>query len=206
VGNRAQGDRLNALVPFEAMKLAAGLMFVAPALPLIFMGEEYADTSPFQFFTSFLDKNLVDSVRRGRATEFTRFGWQGTVPDPGDPATFVRSRLNHPLANAPRHRELRDYYKWWLGLRTRHPALGARGKAGTVVTVERDGAVLSVSRKAADGVRVEMLANLTAAPQLVAVASPEWRILLDSTEPRFGGPGTGRPLLPFQVLLYEVTR
>jgi len=92
VGNRAQGDRLGALVTFEALKLAAGLMFVAPALPLIFMGEEYAETAPFQFFTSFLDPQLVDAVRRGRTAEFTRFAWQGAVPDPGDPATFVRDR------------------------------------------------------------------------------------------------------------------
>src|SRR4029453_5140428 len=110
VGNRAQGDRLGAVVPFEALKLAAGLMFVAPALPLLFMGEEYAETAPFQFFTSFLGPGLVEAVRQGRVAEFTRFAWQGAIPDPGDPATFVRSRLNHPLANAPRHRELREYY------------------------------------------------------------------------------------------------
>ena len=67
-------------------------MFAAPALPLLFMGEEYGETSPFQFFTSFLDPDLAEAVRAGRTAEFKRFAWQGDVPDPGDPATFLRSR------------------------------------------------------------------------------------------------------------------
>src|SRR3989442_1172373 len=88
VGNRAQGERLGALVPYEALKLATGLMFVAPAVPLLFMGEEYGDTAPFLFFTSFLDRELSERVRRGRLQELSRFGWKGTIPDPGAPATF----------------------------------------------------------------------------------------------------------------------
>ena len=66
------------------------------------MGEEYGETAPFQFFTSFLDRDLAEAVRTGRTAEFKRFAWEGAVPDPGDPATFVRSRLSHQLANAPR--------------------------------------------------------------------------------------------------------
>jgi maltooligosyltrehalose trehalohydrolase len=203
VGNRARGDRLGSVVPLEAMKLAAALMFVTPALPLLFMGEEYGETAPFQFFTSFLDRDLVEAVRRGRTTEFTRFAWQGTIPDPGDPATFVRSRLNHPLASAPRHRELREYYKQWLAVRRAHPALGARGKAATQVVTDAAGHVLTVTRSGADGARITLHANLSATPRTAPPMAPEWRILIDSAEARFGGPGKGRPLLPFQVLLYE---
>jgi len=204
VGNRAQGDRLNAQVSFEATKLAAALMFVAPALPLIFMGEEYGETSPFQFFVSFLDRGLVQAVRRGRAQEFTRFAWRGGIPDPGDPATFVRSRLNHPLASAPRHRELREYYKRWLTERRTHPALGAQGKAGTRVSRDESGAVLAVTRLVRSGPRLEFRANLTASPQAAPPVKADWRLILDSADARFGGPGRGRPLLPFQALLYEV--
>ena len=128
VGNRAQGDRLSTIVPMAAVKMAAALLFAAPALPLLFMGEEYGETSPFQFFTSYLDHALDEAVRVGRAAEFTRFGWSSAPPDPGRSATFLRSRLNHSLAGAPRHRELREYYRRWLALRRSHPALGARGK------------------------------------------------------------------------------
>jgi hypothetical protein len=118
----------------------------------------------------------------------------------------VRSRLNHPLASAPRHRELREYYKRWLALRARHAALGARGKSGTRVTLQRDGAVLSVSRRAPTGERIEMLANLTAGLQIVSEPPADWRLLLDSADPRFGGPGGEHALLGYQVLLYEATR
>ena len=128
VGNRPQGDRLGTLVPFEAVKLAVGLMFVTPAIPLLFMGEEYGETARFQFFCSFLDRNLSEAVRRGRVDELARFGWHAMGSDPNAPNTFVSSRLNHPLAGAPRHRGLREYYRRWLTLRRTHPALGTRHK------------------------------------------------------------------------------
>src|SRR5207244_2862263 len=102
VGNRAVGERLSTIAPFAAVKVAAALLFSAPALPLLFMGEEYGETSPFQYFTSHLDPALVEAVRKGRTEEFRSFGWEGAVPDPSEPATFLRSRLNHSLAGAPR--------------------------------------------------------------------------------------------------------
>jgi maltooligosyltrehalose trehalohydrolase len=201
VGNRARGERLGALVPFEAVKLAAGLLFAAPAVPLLFMGEEYGETAPFQFFTSFLDRNLADAVRRGRAAEFSRFGWQGIIPDPQEPATFGRCRLNHALATAPRHRELREYYRQWLALRRTLPALGGRHKALTTAETDAEGAILTVTRSAPSGERVHLVANLSAAPR----PWPEptsWRLVLDSYDDRFGGRPTAL-LAPWQLLLYE---
>ncbi len=200
VGNRAQGDRLGTSVPFEAVKLAAALMFVAPALPMLFMGEEYGETAPFQYFTSFLDRDLADAVRRGRAAEFARFAWQGQVPDPGDPATFVRSRLNHALAGAPRHRELREFYRRWLTLRATHPALGAREKDGA--TASLDDAVLTVRRRGPGGECLELVANLSAEIRPLR-ADAEGRVLLDSADPAFGGPARGYPLMPYQALLLQ---
>ena len=202
VGNRAQGDRLGTIVTFEAVKLAAALMFAAPAVPLLFMGEEYGETAPFQFFTSFLDRDLAEAVRAGRTTEFKRFAWQGTVPDPGDPATFVRSRLSHQLANAPRHRELHQYYRRWLELRRAHPALGARGKERTSAELDASGAVLTVSREARSGPGLRLVANLTAEAQPFKPPAG-WRVMLDSDEPRFAGRARA-PLSPHQAVLYEV--
>ena len=206
VGNRARGDRLSTLVSFEALKLAAAVLFIAPAIPLLFMGEEYGETAPFQFFTSFLDPALAEAVRQGRAKEFERFAWQGTVPDPGSPATFVRSRLDHSLATARRHRELREYYHHWLGLRRSHPALGARGKGLVRASLDPGGTVLTVTRGAKSGPEVALLANLTPASQPVAEPPTAWRILLDSDDTRFAGTGSAKPLQGFQVLLYEATR
>ena len=206
VGNRAQGERLGALLPFEAVKLAAGLLFVSPAIPLLFMGEEYGETSRFQFFTSFLDRNLAESVRRGRAEEFARFAWRGPIADPNAPNTFVSSRLNHPLASAPRHRGLREYYRHWLMLRRTHSALGVGGKELTRVTQDASGAVLTVIRAAASGDEVKLVANLTAKSQVLTLEAPAWRVLLDSDAESFGGTGVAEPLAPYQCLLYEARR
>jgi maltooligosyltrehalose trehalohydrolase len=204
VGNRALADRLGTMLPFEAVKLAAALMFVAPALPLLFMGEEYGETAPFQYFTSFIDRALTEAVRRGRAAEFSRFAWTRPIPDPDAPSTFVASRLNHALASAPRHRELRQYYRDWLALRRSHPALGAAGKPLTRATLDAAGEVLTVTRSAPGGQRVVLSANLTAGPRPLATPRPRHH-LIDSADPRFGGPGTESPLAPYQVLLHEAT-
>lgn len=202
VGNRPQGERLGALLPLEAVKLAAGLMLAAPAVPLLFMGEEYGETAHFQFFTSFLDATLAEAVGRGRAADLARFGWTGPVPDPNAPGTFVSARLNHQLALAPRHRALQVYYRDWLALRRTHPALGARGKA--LARAGAKGAVLVLARAAPTGEELRVVANLGAAP--VDWTPPEtWRLLLDSDHARFGGSGRG-PLAPYHLLLYEVGR
>jgi maltooligosyltrehalose trehalohydrolase len=203
VGNRAEGDRLGALVPFEALKLAAALLFVTPAVPLLFMGEEYGETAPFQFFTSFLDPELAEAVTVGRRQEFKRFAWEGEIPDPSKPATFVRSRLNHALASAPRHRELREYYRQWLAVRRTHPALGSRGKALTRVEIDQGGAVLTVTRGAPGGEEVQLIANLT--PRRQSWSRSGGKIVLDSGDPRFGG-GPEKPLAAFQALLLDTSR
>jgi len=206
VGNRAGGERFNALVPFEVVKLAAGLLFAAPALPLLFMGEEYGETAPFQFFTSYLDPALAEAVRRGRTEEFAKFAWSGdVVPDPGRPATFVRSRLNHSLVGAPRHRELREYYRRWLALRAQHPALGALDKPKARVELDADGAVLTLTRTASSGESVQLVANLDREPRRLPGGRPA-RVLLNSDDVAFAGTGAAVPLGPYQVLLCEVTR
>jgi maltooligosyltrehalose trehalohydrolase len=205
VGNRALGDRLGSLLPFEALKLAAALMFVAPALPLLFMGEEYGETAPFQFFTSFIDRDLSAAVRRGRTAEFARFAWSRPIPDPDAPVTFEVSRLRHALAAAPRHRELNEYYRRWLRLRRAHPALGAAHKQRARVALDDAGAVLTVARSVPSGETVVLSANLTAEPRPQPARPPGWRRLIDSADPSFGGPGATAPLGPFHVLLDEAT-
>src|SRR6202790_1374279 len=97
VGNRAAGERLTGLVSFEALKLAAGITLLSPFVPMLFMGEEYGEPAPFQYFTSHGDPELGEAVRRGRREEFAAFGWEGSVPDPQNEHTFSRSSLNHSL-------------------------------------------------------------------------------------------------------------
>ena len=94
VGNRAQGERLTTLVPSAAArKAAAALLLLAPHTPLLFMGQEFDETNPFQFFTSYGDPELKDAVRQGRREEFKDFDFSD-VPDPEDERTFLRSKLD----------------------------------------------------------------------------------------------------------------
>jgi maltooligosyltrehalose trehalohydrolase len=94
VGNRARGERLTALVPSAAArKAAAALLLLAPHTPLLFMGQEYDETNPFQFFTSYGDPQLKEGVRKGRRKEFKDFDFRD-VPDPEDEQTFLRSKLD----------------------------------------------------------------------------------------------------------------
>jgi len=95
VGNRAKGERLTHLVSTAQRRAAAALLLLSPETPLLFMGEEFDSQSPFQFFTSYSDSALVDAVRAGRREEFKQFGaFEGEVPDPQEPATFLRSKLD----------------------------------------------------------------------------------------------------------------
>jgi maltooligosyltrehalose trehalohydrolase len=114
VGNRAYGDRLTTLVSPGARKLAAALLLLSPHTPLLFMGQEYDESAPFQFFTSFGDPTIQKAVSEGRLREFAEFGWSD-VPDPQDPATFERSRLQWLEGAA--NREMLEWYRSLLRLR-----------------------------------------------------------------------------------------
>ncbi len=117
VGNRACGERLTALVDFESLKLAVGINLLSPFVPLLFMGEEYGETAPFQYFTSHGDPALVEAVRRGRREEFAAFDWEQSVPDPQDEQTYKRSHLDHSLREKDKHQTLLRFYQQLIRIR-----------------------------------------------------------------------------------------
>jgi maltooligosyltrehalose trehalohydrolase len=109
VGNRAFGDRL----PPEARPLAAFCTLLSPFTPMLFMGEEYGENAPFQFFSDHIDKRIADATRRGRREEFAAFASFGQeIPDPQDPATFERSKLTRV-----RDEQLAELYEQLLAAR-----------------------------------------------------------------------------------------
>jgi maltooligosyltrehalose trehalohydrolase len=124
VGNRARGERLTSLVPWDALYPISALVLLGSGLPLLFMGEEYGETRPFQYFTSHGDPALARAVSEGRRKELIAKG-EDDAPDPQDPATFERSRLTHRRDG--RHAHLREHYRRLLALRRKHlPAIAAR--------------------------------------------------------------------------------
>jgi maltooligosyltrehalose trehalohydrolase len=142
VGNRAEGERLSSLVKPEQVRLAAALVALAPGTPLIFMGEEYAESAPFAYFIDHGDQALVEAVRRGRAEEHGRS--EVDALDPADPETFERCILDHHLRHEPGHREIWSLYQSLLVLRASEPALRRSDRAWTAARSE--GAVVTLVR------------------------------------------------------------
>jgi maltooligosyltrehalose trehalohydrolase len=118
VGNRAAGDRPAATLSTGLLKVAAALVLCSPYTPMIFQGEEWGASTPWQFFTSFGDPALADAVRQGRRAEFAGHGWNAAdVPDPQDEATFERSKLDWSELDRQEHAELLDWHRTLVALR-----------------------------------------------------------------------------------------
>jgi maltooligosyltrehalose trehalohydrolase len=124
VGNRAAGERSGALMSEGRLKVAAALLLTSPFVPMLFQGEEWGAGTPFQYFTSHPDSGLGRKVSEGRREEFADFGWDpAEVPDPQDPATFERSRLDWAEPERDRHADLLAWYRKLITLRRRRPEL-----------------------------------------------------------------------------------
>jgi maltooligosyltrehalose trehalohydrolase len=122
VGNRALGERLSQLVSPDRLRIAAALLLTTPFTPLLWQGEEWGASTPFQYFTDHADPDLGRAVSEGRRGEFAAFGWDPEqVPDPQDPATFERSKLAWEELEAAPHAELLDWYRRLIRLRREVP-------------------------------------------------------------------------------------
>lgn len=186
VGNRAGGERLAALVPPGLLRVAAALVLTAPFTPLLFMGEEWGASTPWQYFTSFPDATLGAAVSAGRRQEFAEHGWPaGAVPDPQDPATFRRCVLDWAEPARDGHAELLAWHRDLLRLRRTHPDLADPRLDRVRVHADPGGRWLVVERG-----RVLVVANLAAEPVGVPLPGPVRRVLL-ATPGAPAGPVTG---------------
>ena len=189
VGNRAAGERLTGRVSFEALKLAAGITLLSPFVPMLFMGEEYGETAPFQYFTSHGDAELVEAVRRGRREEFSAFGWENSVPDPQDEQTFSRSKLDHSLKEKEPHRTLLRFYQQLIRIRQELEL----GKPGPRTVRELGGGALVVMREDEDEERSRQLAVLCNFAEFPVILNlPDmvgrWKTVIYSADASWKGP------------------
>jgi len=159
VGNRARGDRLSDPSPGhlddDQLACAALLTICGPFTPMLFMGEEWAASTPFQFFSSHPEPGLGQATAEGRFAEFARMGWDAAeVPDPQDPATFARSKLDWSESEVGRHARLLETYRQLIRLRHDEPdlcdpafaALSAQADEETrVFTLRRGSLVIAVN-------------------------------------------------------------
>jgi maltooligosyltrehalose trehalohydrolase len=124
VGNRAVGDRPSQNLSFGQLAVKAALVLGSPYTAMLFMGEEWGSSSPFQFFSSHPEPELAMATAEGRKREFAEHGWDADeIPDPQDPATFERSKLNWDEIDDAEHGRLRRVYQQLIALRHSEPDL-----------------------------------------------------------------------------------
>lgn len=194
VGNRLFGERLTEMVSFEQLKLAAAAVLLSPYQPLLFMGEEYAETARFQFFVSHTDPDLIEGVRRGRKEEFARFHWKEEPPDPLAEATFQACKLNHHLKQEGSHRVLRDFYKRLIELRKTEPSLAFPDRERMEVSVLNSARAMAVHTWSR-GSELFTIFHFGSEAATAEIQLPEgtWQKMLDSAAPEWNGPGEASP-------------
>ncbi|MFC1931549.1 malto-oligosyltrehalose trehalohydrolase [Chloroflexota bacterium] len=194
VGNRARGERLNQLVSFEALKLAAGVVLLSPFIPLIFMGEEYGETAPFPYFVSHSEPELIEAVRKGRWEEFAAFQWQGDLPDPQDEITFMRAKLTHELKSKGQHRILLEFYKELIKLRKEIPTLANLSKDTLEIKGNEENKTIVLHRWKGSDEAITIF-NFSDSSLSISLNIPagRWRKHLDSAEERWQGNGSAAP-------------
>ncbi|HUZ93715.1 MAG TPA: malto-oligosyltrehalose trehalohydrolase [Edaphobacter sp.] len=124
VGNRATGDRLEQIVGVARAKVAIGIVLMSPFVPLLFQGEEFAASSPFQYFAEHDEPAMAIAVREGRKREFAAFGWNpDEIPNPDEAETFGRSKLNWDEIHDGKHGEMLEWVRQLIHLRRHTPCL-----------------------------------------------------------------------------------
>lgn len=214
VGNRMLGERLTHLVSFEALKLAAGALMLTPNIPLLFMGEEYAEDAPFLYFVSHTDQDLVEAVRQGRKREFADFHMEGEFVDPFSVDTFHKSQLQWEKRNEGKHKVMRELYQHLIQLRRTMPALKTLDKQNLDATaVEKD--KLLFLWRGSNGNQIFCIMNFNN-QDVTCQPSPSgiWHKILDSSDEKWMGSGSTMPeklireqkvtICPQSFALYEL--
>jgi maltooligosyltrehalose trehalohydrolase len=198
IGNRALGERLEHLIALDAYRAASALLLLGPATPLLFMGQEWAASSPFLYFTDHHAElgRLVTEGRRAEFAGFTAFAGE-QVPDPQARATFEQSKLRWDERLEQPHAGILQLYQDLLGLRRHHPALRdhARDSFSAIALGESALALRRLGPAPKDtllivvNLRDALQLDLTAQDATSAPDGLRWAPLLDSQDERYGGQG-----------------
>jgi maltooligosyltrehalose trehalohydrolase len=176
IGNRAIGDRLAAALDDGQLAIAALLTLTSPFTPMLFMGEEWAASTPWQFFTAHPEPELGEATAQGRIEEFAKMGWDpSVVPDPQEPSTFANSKLDWAEIEGGRHAATLDVYRRLIELRRSVPDLTDPRFLRTTCTFDEDRRWLQMQRGSTQVV-VNFAAAATTRPvdgRLLFATSPD---------------------------------
>jgi maltooligosyltrehalose trehalohydrolase len=215
IGNRLSGDRISSSVSFEALKMLAGMLFVSPYIPMLFMGEEMGTKVPFLYFISHSDNTLVKAVCEGRAREF---GYSSDSSDvnPQSITTFERSKINWDELYATNQQVLFEYYKKLIQMRKKHYVLNTLSKGFMNVSEINNGEILVLERFRGNK-RVCAFINLENKINQISKIEKNGMVmekLMDSADAKWFGTGVSMPqhclviqdmfLQPYNFVLYDV--
>ncbi|QBI54545.1 Malto-oligosyltrehalose trehalohydrolase [Streptomonospora litoralis] len=198
IGNRAAGDRMAATASWGLLACGAALVLCSPYTPMVFMGEEWAASTPWPFFASFTDPGLAEGVRKGRRREFAAHGWdEDDVPDPLDPRTREQAVLRWEERARPPHREMLQTYRDLIALRRARPELADPRLDRFAVRAAADGREVVLHRG-----RLRVACNLRATAAETVLDGPATEPLLSSA--RASVHGTRLHLPPESFAVVEV--
>jgi maltooligosyltrehalose trehalohydrolase len=214
VGNRLFGDRLAQLISFEALKLAAGSVLLSPYLPLLFMGEEYGEDSPFFYFISHSDPELIQAVRTSKEAEFKTAGFNGESYHPDEVTIFSKSKVKWEQQYGGQHAVLWKFYQHLIYLRRTHSVLKILDKNCLNVWSREIEKLIFIHRTSQDK-QILYVLNFNTQPVTYKVELPSglWQKILDSADLCWSGPGAMLPqtlsltasvtIAPSSFALYE---
>ncbi|MGH9537121.1 MAG: malto-oligosyltrehalose trehalohydrolase [Terriglobales bacterium] len=195
VANTSRGKRLSTLVSAGQRKLAAALTLCSPFLPLLFMGEEYGETAPFFFFTSFEDPDLVTAVREGRKKELGLHYSESDFADPQAQHTFDQCKLEWSKLSHSPHAETLRLYRDLIALRKQHLSLSNCRKDLTEIQLDEAGKSSVMKRSDPSGSAALLVCNFSNKEQSIpSLPEPRgWRLALWTGDAIYGGGSTLRP-------------
>jgi len=195
VGNALQGIRPSNLLSLAQQKLAAAVLFFSPYIPMLFMGQEYGETSGFFYFTDHGDPALAEAVRGGRRKELSAFLPGSEFSDPQEAVSFEHSKLNWNLCHKAPHSSLLAWHRDCIAMRKRHASLNNCRKDMVRTEWDRPGQRLVMERRDPTGSRALLVCNFTQAAQSVQIPFRDvtWSLGLWSGAARYG-PETPEPL------------
>ncbi|WP_044198521.1 malto-oligosyltrehalose trehalohydrolase [Dyadobacter tibetensis] len=196
VGNRMLGERTSTLLGPAKQRLLAGAVIISPYIPLLFMGEEYAEPNPFQYFIDHGDVELVQAVREGRAREFKDFH-RGSPPDPFGIETFMNSKMQWELLSKTKHQQMRNYYQRLIKIRKQQEVLSRLDRHAVEVELHAQGKVLVITRRLKDKIAISILNFSNETQQLnLPDEAPAWYKLIASSDTEWGGWKTLPEMVP----------
>lgn len=219
IGNRAEAERLSLLISFEQLKIAAAAMLLSPYIPMLFMGEEYGEDTPFFYFISHGEKELINAVREGRMKEFEGYHWDAEPPDPQDEETFNRSKIEWGKKFRGKHAVLLEWYRQLISLRKTQPALLNFSKNEVNATTTNQSGLILYRKDQDEQQHLACLFNFSDENLEFNLPMQDyyWEKLVDSKDPEWLEPGTDFPnihpkdtqsqerieLLPYTVVIYS---